>query len=86
MSDAPEEPSRAIPLLAMAERIERNKDAPFGGAFVIIPPGGTPQDMLILDNSGNAAIFWSTLQTRVQIALSELDEGNRSGGFGGGRR
>ena len=80
MSDAPETPPRSAPFRAMADRVDHNDGAGFGGAFVIIPPGGEAQDMLILDNSANPAIFWSTLQTRVQIALQELADAERQGG------
>lgn len=74
---------RSAAFRAMAERIDHNEDAPFGGAFVIIPPGGDAQDMLLLDNSGNPAIFWSTLQVRVKIALQEIEDSERRGGFMG---
>jgi hypothetical protein len=61
----------------MADRLDHNADAKFGGAFVIIPPTGDAQDMLILDNSGNPAIFWATLRSRVDIALQELQDAER---------
>jgi hypothetical protein len=70
----------------MADRLDHNADASFGGAFVIIPPEGAVQDMLILDSSRNAAIFWSTLQTRAQIALQELQDAERQGGAFPARR
>lgn len=74
------------PFRRVAEKIEINKDNGFAGAFVIVPPQGEPQDMLLLDSSASPVIFWSTLKTRVDIALEELDEAERRGGFGGGRR
>jgi hypothetical protein len=70
----------------MADRLDHNADAKFGGAFVIIPPTGDAQDMLILDNSGNPAIFWGTLQTRVQLALQEIAESERQSGAFPARR
>lgn len=73
------------PFRRVAEKIEINKDNGFAGAFVIVPPEGEPQDMLLLDSSASPVIFWSTLKTRVDIALAELDEAERRGGFGGRR-
>ena len=81
MSDTP----RSAPLRSMADRLDHNADASFGGAFVIIPPEGEVQDMLILDRSASPAIFWASLQTRVQIALQEINEAERQGGFAGRR-
>jgi hypothetical protein len=89
MSDTPE-PDHAAPFRRVADKIDTNRTNGFAGAFVIVPPVGEPQDMLLLDSRENAnpVIFWSTLKTRVDIALAELDEAERRGGFnpGGGRR
>lgn len=61
----------------MAERIRHNKDAAFGGACVIIPPtGGAPLEVLILDSTSDLAQFYSTIATRLQIALETLKEQN----------
>ena len=80
----------AAPFRRVADKIDINRANGFAGAFVIVPPVGEPQDMLLLDSqeSANPVIFWSTLKTRVDIALAELDEAERRGGFnpGGGRR
>lgn len=73
----------------MAARIELNAAQDYGGAFVIMPPGeeATPVVGLILDNSGDPALFWSSVQTRCQIALEEIRQKEESGGqFGGMRR
>jgi hypothetical protein len=74
----------------MADRIDHNVDSRFAGAVVIIPPtaeqggyGGDPIEILMLDPSGNPAQFWSTLKTRVEITLAELQERERAQtGFG----
>ena len=60
------------PFRAMAEQIEHNADAGFGGAFVIQPPGGEPLRMLFLNPSPDAAVFWGTLKTTIDMALAEL--------------
>ena len=72
---------RADMFKAMAERIERNSDAKFGGAFVLLPPGdGEPFSSLMLDQE-EAAIFWSALQTIANMAVQTLDNATRQQGF-----
>lgn len=63
-------------LRKMADLMDRNADQPFGGAFVVIPPenGGEVLEMLVLDNKRDAAQFWSTLKTKCEIQVTELDE------------
>jgi hypothetical protein len=77
------------PFVDMAALIDLNNTDNYGGSFVIMPPGedAKPSVMLILDNSGDAATFWGSVMTRVQIALEELKQAeDKSGGFGGMRR
>lgn len=85
MSEASDKRSAAF--RAMAARIDLNAETGFGGACVIIPPGGDAHDMLILDTAESPVIFWATLKSRVDIALAEIDQAERSGmsGFGGRR-
>ena len=60
----------------MADRLDHNADAQFGGCAVIIPPpgGGDPIELLMLDSRGDPAQFWATIQTRIQIVLEGLKE------------
>lgn len=60
----------------MAERIEHNNNAKFGGAVVIMPPegGGDPIELLILDESADVAQFWATIKTRIEFKIAELDQ------------
>jgi hypothetical protein len=73
---------------AMAASIEHNPIATFGGAVVIMPPanGGEPIELLILDLKADPAQFWSTIRTRIDIKLAELDEARRNTTAFGGRR
>ena len=88
MSDDPQPPyvDHATPFRRLADKIDLNRDGGFAGAFVIMPPDGEVQELLVLDNAGNPAVFWSIVQTRAQIALAEIDEANRTGRGGFGRR
>ncbi len=65
---------------AMADSIDHNSGGTFGGAAVIIPPadGGEPIELLILDLKADPAQFWSTIKTRIEIKLAELDEQRRN--------
>lgn len=73
-ADGPEKAFRT-----MADRIVHNTGADFGGAAVIIPPSnaGEPIELLILDLKADPAQFWSTIKTRIEIKLSELDQMQR---------
>ena len=85
MSDEPEVPTNAERFRKMAERIDHNKDAGFGGACVIIPPSGAgdPIEILMLDNSADLAQFFSTVATRVQRAVDEASNNSAlASGFG----
>jgi hypothetical protein len=56
----------------MAERIERNPQE-FGGACVIVPPGGTePIEFLLIDAKGDVAQFYGTIKSKLEIQLEEL--------------
>jgi hypothetical protein len=62
---------------SMSRLAADNAQNGFGGAFAIIPPGAADQGetvaaMIMLDASHDAAVFWSTLKTKVDIALAEL--------------
>jgi hypothetical protein len=68
----------------MAARITANVDTDFAGAFVVAPPEGEPIELLLLQSTQSAAIFWSLLQTRASMALAEIAEAeaNSKGGWG----
>jgi len=66
---------------AMAAQIRLNRDAKFGGAFVLLPPmDGEPVSSLML-NQEEPSIFWASLQTIANMAVSALDRGQRQQGF-----
>ncbi|MDE2097110.1 MAG: hypothetical protein KGL39_07680 [Patescibacteria group bacterium] len=58
----------------MAERIDANADAGFGGAFVIVPPegGGDPASTMIIDPTSDPTAFWSFLKTKAEISLDAM--------------
>lgn len=72
--------SAARAFALMAERVMHNKDATFGGAVVIVPPknAGDQVELLMLDAQGDAAQFWSTLKSRIEIVLDKLREQERN--------
>ena len=80
MNDETQLPTNADRFRKMAERIDHNNDAGFGGACVFIPPQGMgdPIEVLILDNAGDPAQFYSTVATRLQIALDKLQGQNQA--------
>lgn len=70
----------------MATRIDLNKDEGFCGAFVIVPPGdGDPQELLVLNNKEDPAMFWSLVRTRAEMEMNALAEAERQPGYGARR-
>jgi hypothetical protein len=68
-----EETDFSKPFRAMATRIDMNAKEGFSGAFVIRPPGDQPEvALLLLHNKEDAAMFWSLVKTKAEIALQEL--------------
>lgn len=72
--------ARAALFEDMARQIRLNKDAKFGGAFVLLSPDTTDETTsfrsLMLDQA-QPGIFWASIQTIVQIAMSELEKQQR---------
>jgi len=68
---------QAEPFRVMAERIEHNDSASFGGAAVIMPPGGQPIELLLLDPNADAAQFLATIATRIQVLVKEIENQQR---------
>lgn len=53
-------------LRRMADHLDRNKDADFGGCAVVVPPGTNETiEVLILDSKGDTAQFLATVATRI---------------------
>lgn len=67
-------------LRRMAEKIELNDSASFGGAFVIIPPigAGEPIETLILDGQQDPAQFFILLKSKIDSAIAGLDAAQRA--------
>ena len=81
MSDEqPPDPSevRAKLFDDMAQQIRMNKEAVFGGAFLMIPPDGEPFSSLML-NQAEPSIFWAAVKTLADVAMAALDRSQRSG-------
>lgn len=74
MADAPKPSKReeaAALCRAMAERIDRQEDADFSGALLVISPDGSKVEMVMVDPSLDVAAFWGIAKTKVDIAAGE---------------
>lgn len=71
-------------LRKMADHLDRNKEANFGGCAVIVPPSTTETiEVLILDSNGDAAQFIATILTRIQnIQIEMAAQAKRQQAFG----
>lgn len=57
---------------SMAERIDRNPSE-FGGACVIVPPGGgDPIEFLLVDPKSDISQFFGTLKSKIEVMLEEI--------------
>ena len=79
-------PDNGIPFAAMAERVRHNADARFGGAAVLVPPGGDEMVELLVLQISEPIVFWATLKSMVQQRLDALEQAQRQAGPYGGRR
>jgi hypothetical protein len=74
--------ARAVLFEQMAARIRLNKDAKFGGCFLVVPPGeGEPFSLILLDQE-EAPIFWGALKGLYEVAMTLLEKAQRQQGFG----
>lgn len=84
MNDEPDRPDpveqRAVLFDQMAAQIRLNRDAKFGGAFLMVPPDGDPFSSLML-NQDEPSIFWAAIQTLAGIAMQSLERVQRQQGF-----
>lgn len=77
MTDEPpidESEKRALLFEAMAAQIRLNKDAKFGGAFLLVPPGDAESFSSLMLNQDEVPIFWSTIKSLTQVAESALGQ------------
>lgn len=72
---------RAQAFEAMAARIRLNKDAKFGGAFVIISPDMEDSTEMLILHQQEAGVFWASVQTLAQQAVAAIDTVQRRQGF-----
>lgn len=74
------------PFFLMRERIAKNADEAFGGAFVIVPPEGAGEPMQLLAlTTTDASDFWLMLNAQIKKALEEL-QAKQSNPYGQQRR
>jgi hypothetical protein len=78
-----ESPDYSEPFDEMAASIKHNKGQGFGGACVIVPPGGENTiSLLLLDGAQDPAQFFALVKTKCEIALNAIDDKHRqAGGF-----
>lgn len=82
MTDATEQTD---PFLDMSKRIEATKTEEFGGAFVVVTPGGQRFEALVVGNNPDPMAFWSMLKLRIEIAYAQVqseEAAKNNGPFG----
>ena len=72
MTDEPnraheEAEKRALLFEDMARQIRLNRDAKFGGAFLVIPPGEAEPFSSLMLNQDEPSIFWAAVVSRRRL-------------------
>lgn len=65
----------------MAERVERIDPKEFGGAFLYVPPEGTPIAFAVADPSKDKEAFIAAVSGKIAVAQQEYQIA-KTGGFG----
>ena len=65
----------------MAEDIDRNAGAGFGGAFVCVPPkdGGEAFQTLIVGEGTDPSDYWVLLKSKAEAQIRAVDQAARQG-------
>lgn len=63
----------------MADRIDATNKGEFAGAVVVVPPGGNPIELLLVDPTRNPALLWATVKSLIDQRLGEISEGGAQG-------
>ena len=79
LRDAETATSAADKFLDMGRKIAHNATNGFGGAVVAFPPGGEPIELMLLNNSGDEALFWGTLKSLVEMAARDCRDRAQQG-------
>ena len=66
---------------AMAAQIRLNKDAKFGGAFLMVPPDSEEIYSQLTLNHAEPGIFWAAVKTLAEVAVQAIDLVQRRQGF-----
>lgn len=83
MSDEIDETEKRARLFEQfAAQLRLNKDAKFGGAFLVVPPADAEPFSSLMLNQDQPGVFWGTMKSLVEMALQEIDASQRRSGFG----
>jgi len=74
--------NRALLFEQMAAQIRLNRDAKFGGAFLVVPPADGQTFSSLMLNQDEQSIFWAAVKTLAEVAMAGLDALQRQQGFG----
>lgn len=69
----------------LADKIDKNDESDFAGAFMIVPPSGDPVQGFMVGNA-DLATFWSVVKSKVEIIMVEINDKDRQASAYGGRR
>ncbi len=60
-------------LEALAKHLRTMAEYPFGGALLAIPPTGNPVDAILSTSAPDTALFWATVEGKIEIAKAEIE-------------
>ena len=62
-----------------ADKIEKNAESDFAGAFVVLPPGIDPITGLFIDPEKDINTFFAVVKSKLEAAIDALNEKQKRG-------
>lgn len=60
----------------IADKIDRNPETDFGGAFIIVPPDGEPVSGILV-GAPDLGVFWGAVKLKCDKAVDTIDDKQR---------
>lgn len=64
----------------LADKIDRNPETDFGGAFLIVPPEGDAISGILV-GAADLGVFWGAVKLKCDLAVDAADKVSKPQGF-----
>lgn len=74
-NEQPQEKTKPSDLFRLwADKIDKNDQEDFSGAFMIIPPVGDPISSLLIDQDKDIGNFFALVKTKIEAAVDAIND------------